>query len=68
MMIKNKKNLFYKNRYGFFTCENQEILFNLRKKISEISLKQGFSLDPKSFEKVTEAKLNNFTKKMNVEL
>ena len=68
MMIKNKKNLFYKNRYGLFTCENQEILFNLRKKISEISLKHGFSLDPKSFEKVTEAKLNNFTKKMNVEL
>jgi sporadic carbohydrate cluster 2OG-Fe(II) oxygenase len=67
-MIKDKKNSFYKKKYGIFTCENQTVLFNLRKKISEISLSHGFSLNSKSFKKVTEAKLNNFTKKMNVEL
>jgi len=67
-MTQNKKNSFSENRYGIYRCENKKLLLNLKKKISKMSLRHGFILDPKSFEKVTEEKLNNFTKKMNVEL
>lgn len=67
-MIKNSKDSFYKDRYGIFTCENKKLLVDVRKKISKISLRHGFKLNPKSFEKVSEAELNNFTKKMNIEL
>ena len=67
-MIKNSKDSFYKNSYGIFNCENKKLLVDVRKKISKISLRHGFKLNPKSFEKVSEAELNNFTKKMNIEL
>lgn len=67
-MIRNSKDSFYKNSFGIFNCENQKLLLNVRKKISQISLKHGYHLSPKSFEKVSEVKLNNFTKKMNNEL
>jgi len=67
-MIKNSKVSFYKNSYGIFNCENEKLLIDVRKKMAQISLKHGYHLNPKSFEKASEVKLNNFTKKMNNEL
>ena len=67
-MLKNSKDLFDKNSYGIFNCENAKLLVDVRKKIAKVSLKHGYQLSPKAFEKTSEVKLNNFTKKMNNEL
>ena len=67
-MIRNSKDSFYKNSYGIFNCEDEKLLIDVRKKIAQISLKHGYQLNPKSFEKASEVKINNFTKKMNNEL
>tara|TARA_B100000787_G_scaffold169343_1_gene160298 strand:+ start:1910 stop:2644 length:735 start_codon:yes stop_codon:yes gene_type:complete len=67
-MNKYNKDSFYENSFGIFGCENQKLLLEVRKKISKISLKHGYKLKPRSFEKVSEVKLNDFTKKMNNEL
>ena len=65
-MIKNSKDSFYKDSYGIFNCEDEKLLIDVRKKIAQISLRHGYQPHPKSFEKVSEVKLNNFSKKIKI--
>ena len=67
-MFKYKKNIFYKNKCGVFSCNNPKLLFTSRKKISTISSKLGFQLHPKSFERTFQEKLNGFMQNINKEL